>query len=529
MRRFVSVWLPQWPIERRRWQNRQSNGNGRWHPEDIALVQVMASQHGLRITAATSAAQRLGLRIDMPLADARAIYPSVSVETADPDSDAAALRRLALWCRRYSPWTTAHAPDGLAIEITGCAHLFSDEPALLDDLRKRLDAFGLTARLAVAPTIGAAWAVARYAEGRNRIIDGEDARATLVPLPLAAMRLDEDMTADLAVMGLQRVGDLLGKPRAPLTARFGPHVLRRLDQALGLEDETFHPLAPPTLYCAECRFAEPIVQTEAIEHAVERLSQDLSAQLVLAGRGTRSVALELFRVDGHLEALTVRTSSLCCTPEHIARLFRERIEQMGDDLDAGFGFDVMRLSACDVEAFIAKQEILETGNLHAAPPEALGRLLDRLVNRCGSQSLVRFVPRTSHIPERAAKASSVLKHEKKAHDWEAHLRMLQGSDHMGRPLVLLSPPEPITALSEVPDGPPVRFVWNRVSHRVTRADGPERIAPEWWLYAEGSSRRTRDYYRVEDDAGRRYWLFRDGLHDRGDDASPTWFMHGLFA
>jgi protein ImuB len=465
----------------------------------------------------------------MPLADARAICPSVSVDIADPADDATALRRLALWCRRYSPWTTVHAPDSLAIEITGCAHLFGGEAALLDDLQKRLAAFRLTVHLAVASTIGAAWAVAHHANGRNRIIGNKDIRTALTPLPLATLRLDEGTTADLAVMGLQRIGDLLDKPRAPITARFGPHVLKRLEQAFGSEDETFHPLSSPPVYRAERRFVEPVVQTEAVEHIIGELSQDLSAQLALAGQGTRSITLELFRVDGHLETLTARTSSLCCTPEHIARLFRERIGQMGDDLDTGFGFDVMCLNADNVEASIAKQETLETGNLHSSPPEALDHLLDRLINRCGSQNLVKFIPRASHMPERAAKTSPILTHDKKAHDWEAHLRALQGSNDMGRPLVLLSPPEPVTALSTVPDGPPIRFVWNRVSHRVTRADGPERIAPEWWLHNEGSSRRTRDYYRVEDDTGRRYWLFRDGLHNRGDETSPAWFMHGLFA
>jgi len=482
----------------------------------------------LRITAATAAAERLGLRIGMPLADARAICPSVMVEGADPDGDAAALRRLALWCRRYSPWTTVHAPDGLAVDITGCAHLLGGEAALLDDLEKRLEAFGLTARLAVAPTIGAAWAASRYA-AIQRLILGEAMRTFLAPLPLAALRLDDGMVADLAVMGLQRIGDLLGKPRAPLTARFGPHLLQRLDQTLGNEDETFHPLLPPPLYCTECRCVEPIVLAEAIAHAIGRLARELSAQLVLASQGARSVTLDLFRVDGHVETLTVRTSTLCCAPEHLERLFHDRIDRMGDDLDAGFGFDAMRLSASSVEIYTAEQKVLETKSSRPVAPEALAHLLDRLVNRFGAKSLVRFAPRASYIPERAVRALSVLENDKKIHDWPAHLHALQGGDHLGRPLVLLSPPEPIAALSEVPDGPPIRFVWNRVSHRVARADGPERIAPEWWLHAENTSRRTRDYYRVEDATGRRYWLFRDGLHDRGDHDPPAWFVHGLFA
>ena len=198
---------------------------------------MTASQRGLRITAATQAAERSGLCIGMPLADARAMCPSVMVETADADGDAAALRRLVLWCRRYSPWTTVHAPDGIGIEITGCAHLFGGEAALLSDLEERLHAFGLTAHLAAAPTIGAAWAAAHYASEPRRVIAAETLRDFLARLPAAALRLDDTVVADLAMVGLKRIGDLIGKPRAPLAARFGPRLLQRLDQALGREDE----------------------------------------------------------------------------------------------------------------------------------------------------------------------------------------------------------------------------------------------------------------------------------------------------
>ncbi len=489
---------------------------------------MTASQRGLRVTAATEAAEQAGLRIGMPLADARAMSPSVVVETADADGDAAALRRLALWCRRYSPWTTVHAPDGIGIEITGCAHLLGGEAALLIDLEQRLHAFGLTAHLAAAPTIGAAWAAAHYASEPRCIIAVETLQDFLTPLPVAALRLDDTVVADLAMVGLKQIGDLLGKPRAPLVARFGPHLLERLDQALGVEDETFRPLAPPPFYRAECRFAEPIVLTAAIERAIARLAQDLADELVRAGKGVRGVELDLFRVDGLVETLAVRTSALCREPDHLARLFRERLERIGDDFDAGFGFDVMRLSATSVETFTAEQDALQAGDAGAANPDGLTHLLDRFINRFGPRSVVRFAPRASHVPERAVEAVPILGREEGRHDWAAHSSALQGGAHLGRPLLLLSPPEPVTALAEVPDGPPIRFVWNRVSHRVTRADGPERIAPEWWLPSNGERRQTRDYYRVEDEAGRRFWLFREGLHERKDD-EPRWFIHGLFA
>jgi protein ImuB len=488
---------------------------------------VTASQHGLRITAAAEAAERAGLYLGMPLADARAICPSVVVETADPDGDAAALHRLALWCRRYSPWTTVHAPDSIAIEITGCAHLFGGEATLLSDLRKRLCAFGLTPNLAAAPTIGGAWAAAHSASDACCSIAPEELREFIAPLPVASLRLEEAIVADLAMVGLKEIKDLIGKPRAPLAARFGPQLLRRLDQALGEEDETFLPLTPHSLYRAERRFAEPIVLTAAIERAIGRLAQDLAGQLIEAGKGARSVELDLFRVDGWVERLTVRTGALCREPDHLWRLFHERLDRIGDDFDAGFGFDVITLSAFNVEPFVAEQDALQSGGKRSANPDGLAHLLDRFVNRFGAQSITRFAPRASHIPERAMQSVSVLR-EMESHGWAAHLRILQGGTQLGRPLLLLSAPEPVTALSEVPDGPPIRFVWNRISHRVACADGPERIAPEWWLHPAGEDRRTRDYYRIEDETGRRFWLFRRGLYDR-DDTEPNWFIHGVFA
>ena len=488
---------------------------------------MTASKHGLRISATTEAAEQAGLRLDMPLADARAIYPSLTVETADPENDAAALHRLALWCRRYSPWTTVHAPDGIAIEITGCAHLFGGEIKLLSDLEGRLRAFGLTARLAVAPTIGGAWAAARHAVDSPCVVTSSELRKFLARLPVASLRLDEALIDDLSMVGMKQIHDLLGKPRAPLAARFGPQLLQLLDRALGNEDETFHPLTPASSYYAERRFAEPIFTMTAIERAIARLAQDLADRLVEAGKGARRVELDLFRVDGWVERLTVRTGTLCREADHLSRLFRERLDRIGSEFDAGFGFDVIILSAFDIETFVAAQDVLQADVARTADPRTLARLMDRLINRFGARSVTRFAPQASHIPERAVQPTPLTEKQRNS-DWTMHLRSLPDGVQLDRPLLLLSPPEPVTALSEVPDGPPIRFVWNQVAHRVARADGPERISPEWWLHPAGENRRTRDYYRVEDETGRRFWLFRSGLYER-DDAEPHWFIHGVFA
>lgn len=512
-------------------------------PSDAPLALAEPSRHGLRITATGPAAERAGVNPGMPLADARAVCPALAVMPADPDGDAAALRRLAHWCGRYSPWTaldtpTANAsdrevPDGIALDITGCAHLFGGEDAMLDGIADRLAGFGLTARLAAAPTLGAAWAMARHGADVRCIVPDDTTAEALAPLPLAALRLKAATVEAMSRVGLKRVGDLLGKPAAPLAARFGPRLITRLDQALGRQAETVHGLAPPPRHEARRMFAEPIVLSADIERTVAELAEDLATRLADAGIGARRLDLRLYRVDGQVRETTVRTSALCREAAHMVRLFRERLDASTEggtgELDAGFGFDLAVLGALAVEPAVARQDGLGTAGKGAidARPDDVARLLDRFGNRFGFDRVVRYVPHASAIPERAVRTAPVLEASCQV-DWPEHLRALQGGRQIGRPLLLILPPDPVTTLAEVPDGPPVLFEWRRLTHRVVRADGPERLAPEWWRpWAETGSRTTRDYFRVEDTDGRRFWLYREGLYDRPGD-TPRWFLHGVF-
>lgn len=493
-------------------------------PEAGPLVLSISAENGQRIAATNAAADRLGLYAGMGLADARAIYPALKVEAADPEGDGAALKKLALWHQRYSPFTRDEAPDGLLLDIAGCAHLFGGEAALLEELHIRLRSFGLTAKLSIAPTIGAASAMARYGAGERTIVAKETLREGLAPLPVAALRLEAQTVSALAKVGLKRIGDLFGKPRAPLAARFGPLLVRRLDQALGKENETFCALTPPPFYRSAERFAEPIVTLAGVEHAVGRLARNLAETLEKAGKGARRLELALHRVDGWFETLEVRTSAPARDAEHIARLFRERLDRIEDR--AGFGFEVITLDAFDAADVVPHQDGFQAEGARQATDD-LARLLDRFINRFGARNVRRFAPHESFIPERAVCPVSVLRPSAR-HDWENFMQRLEGGVSFSRPLLLFAAPEPVIALSIAPDSPPVRFEWRRVSHRVARADGPERIAPEWWRpAADGESRQTRDYYRVEDEAGRRFWLYRDGLYEREGDA-PRWFIHGLF-
>jgi len=498
------------------------------------MALTAASRHGQRLTAVNAAAERAGLAAGLPLADARALCPALAVAAADPDGDAAALHRLALWCGRYSPWTAVDGPDGIALDITGCAHLFGGETALLGDLHARLSGFGLSARLAAAPTVGAAWAASRHAPGPATIVAADTLAGFLGPLPLAALRLEATTVDALAQVGLKRVRDLQDKPAAPLTARYGPGPVERLDQALGRRSETIHGLLPPALHEARLGFADPIVLTADVERAVATLAEALASQLVGAGVGARRLDLRLWRVDGRVAAVSVRTSRLCRRADHIVRLFRERIGERLDGLggeagDPGSAIELAVLGALAVETAVARQDSLgmPAADDGAALADDVTRLLDRFGNRFGFDRVVRFAPAASAIPERAVREVAVLEPERR-HDWTAHLRAAQGGGHIGRPLLLAAPPDPVTVLAEVPDGPPVLFEWRRVSHRVARADGPERLAPEWWRPRDAAGWLTRDYYRVEDTDGRRFWLFREGLYDRPGDA-PRWFLHGVFA
>ncbi|MHA1525100.1 MAG: Y-family DNA polymerase [Alphaproteobacteria bacterium] len=507
-------------------------------PNAAPLVLSTASQSGAQITATNPAADRHGLYAGMALADARAIFPALLVAPGDPEGDSAALHRLALWCQGYSPLTRPDGPDGLAIDITGCAHLFGGETGLLAHLAARLHNFGLTAKLAVAPTIGGAWAMARHGAGMHTITTPKNLRQHLAPLPVAALRLEEPVIASLAKVGLKQICDLIGKPSAPLAARFGPHLMARLGQALGKQSEIFCPMARAPFYRAQARFADPITTLPAIEAATRHLARDLAQTLTKAGRGARTLALALYRVDGWSERLDVQTSALGLSRDgdHLARLLCERLDKIQDH--AGYGFEALTLSAFDVETATPHQEFLQSDARRVEKAGDLARLLDRLINRFGAGNVARFTPHASYIPERAVRAVPALRKAAR-HNWAAHARAMQGAPCLGRPFLLLPRPEPVTTLSEVPDGPPTRFEWRRISHRVTRADGPERIAPEWWCQSDtehqidaerqitAKHRQTRDYYRIEDDTGRRFWLYRDGLHDRKGDI-PRWFIHGVF-
>lgn len=471
----------------------------------------------LRICALNDAAAALDLKSGMPLADARAMYPSLLVHEADRQADAILLEAVADWCDHYTPLVGLDPPDGLLLDISGCAHLFGGEAALARDIVTRLSQQGLQAQVASAGTVGCAWTMARY--GAVSVVANDATQDVLLPLPLAALRLDAENVAALAQVGLKRIVDVVTRTRAPLTARFGENLLRQLDLALGRENESIRPRLPLPRYMAERRFPDPIALESDVLGVIEQLARELSHVLERRGEGARLLQVVLFRADGRVYRLDAGTGAPLRDPARMQRLFVERLAVIGDECDPGFGYDVIRLSALAAERLDPVQSGL-AGEDHAAE---LAHLVDRLSARFGARRLTRLVPRDTHIPEYAVAAvpAQAARHAPNVAPVE------QDSLAPTRPLRLFQRPEPIEAVAEVPDGPPVRFRWRHVLHDVAVAEGPERIAMQWWRDDEGRAL-TRDYFRVESKNGARVWLYREGLFER-ETANPRWFLHGLFA
>ena len=478
------------------------------------------------LIAVDAAAARCGLHAGLALTQARAMHPALDAVPEDLGADAQLLDEIADWCLRYTPLVACDAPDGLLLDITGCAHLYGGEAALIDDLAARLERAGFAVSVAVAGSIGAAYAAARYgAPGRHA---NGDERRLLTPLPLAALRLPPQTVASLARVGLKRIGDIVDLPRAPLTARFGGEVVRQLDRALALEDEPLTPRLPVAPYVAEQRFPEPIAREEDVLAIAERLAQRLKAALERRGDGARRLELTLFRTDGAVRRIAAGTSRPIRDAAEIRALFTERLAALADALDPGFGFDMARLSVLVAEP-CAPEQIGIGGGDNA---REVNRLVDRLSARLGSQRVRRLMAQDSHLPELAC-VSGPAQATGSDDGWASFRQYRDAVELSPRPLRLFARPEPIETVAEVPDGPPLRFRWRRALHEVIFADGPERIAGAWWSEHGGQApgKLARDYFRVEDKSGLRFWLFRAGLYrDLAPGGTPpAWFVHGMFA
>jgi protein ImuB len=542
MQRIVSLWFPHLPIERLK---RALMAKGLSSPllsAHVPFVLVTPGARGLRLAACNDEARARGLQPGERLADARAKVPDLASAVHEPTGDAASLLRMARWAERWSPWVAMDPPDGLLLDVTGVAHLFGGEAMLVADMTGRFGKLNVTARAGLAGTAPAARAIARFGQLGSPIVAEGAERTALATLPVEALDLDADTVMTLRRAGLKRIGQLYDVPRASLARRFRAkdrhaRLMERLDASLGLTQTPLSPLSPPVEFAVRHSVMEPLKSHDGVLAMLEHLTRTLCLKLTKAGEGAVYLELALYRADGSRAIVQAGLSRPSARAEHLERLLAPRLEK----IDMGFGVDAASLKARETQALSAVQETL-TGEGGAGTE--LAELADRIAAREDGAPVSVNLPAGSHQPERAedvkgfGEAGKTFLHGPHPSDREAGFaRARAGVEQSStavsdkqRPITLLDRPEEIDVIASVPDGPPVRFTWRHVARKVLKASGPERLAPDWWRRPDrpGHRPRTRDYYTVEDEAGRRYWIYREGLYEEQDRPAPSWFVHGLF-
>lgn len=478
-------------------------------PVDQPLVMIAREGSRRLVAAANAAAIAAGLRVGMPASKAQALVADLIIEDLRPEEDRKELDRLALWfLRNYAPIVAVDPPDGIVIDTTGADHLHGNETLMLTGMINRLFAMGFAARAAIADSWGAAHALARYRANPALVLPEGEAAPAVLGLPVAALRLEVGTVTALRTLGFDSIGDLAATPRAPLALRFGPEIGRRLDQALGRAAEPIDPIRTADAIEARRAFAEPISAAETIARYVGMLVMRLCGMLEEQGTGVRRLDLILHRVDNTVQVVRAGTAKPVRDAGRLSKLLCDRI----DKIDPGFGIEVMTLSAVHCEPLDATQTI---SSLIEEPEAEVGELIDVIANR--GHRVYRLAALESDVPERSFAAMPAL-----AEDDE-----LGWPVEWPRPSRLLLHPEPIQCMALLPDHPPASFTWRGSRHPVKRADGPERVFGEWWK-RDKELGAVRDYFVVENEAGERFWIFRQGDGEHADSGSGSWFLQGIF-
>ena len=498
-KRFVAIWFRYLKTD--------------WYARRISVLNKLAfvltaTDHGRDIVVERNAmAERLGISTGMAFADARAIFPSLHKMDDKPDHASQILHGLAEWCIRYTPCVVIDLPDGLILDASGCTHLWGGEENYLADIQKRLAGFGYNVRISIAGTIGAAWAVSRFGENGTIVKSGEQ-YAELLHLPAASLRIDPGTNERLYKLGLREVKDFANMKRPALRRRFGQELITRIDQAMGITEETLQPIHPVEPFEARLPSLEPIVTRAGIEIALQTLLDDLCKKLASEGKGLRSSVFKCFRVDGKVESIEIGTNRATHNATHLFKLFEIKL----DSIEPALGIEYFLLEAKQVEDVNPIQEKLweRSAGLHNTH---VLELLDRFAGRFSSNSIHRYLPDEHYWPERSYKLAGSIT-ETPTTTWNAG---------RPRPVQLLPQPQSIDVTAPIPDYPPMNFRYKGKLHKIIKADGPERIEQEWWLQ-QGEH---RDYYAVEDDEGQRFWVYRSGHYDA--EKFEGWFIHGFFA
>lgn len=495
----MAIWFPQLLAE--------GMLRRRPHLKD-ALFVLAAPEHGrMRITAVCPAAQKHGIAVGMAVADARALVGNIQVLDDEPQLSLRLLTGLGHWCIRYTPVVATDLPDGLLLDVSGCAHLWGGEARYAADIQNRLEGFGYTTRVAIAGTMGTAWALARYGKQPVMRTPSGEERMTLFSLPPAALRLENSIVERLQKLGLCTIGHFIHMGRSILRRRFGVGLLDRMDQAFGWKDEPLIPLQPVEPFQERLPCLEPIVTRSGIEIALQQLLNDLCERLVKEGKGLRKAVFKAYRVDGEVQSIEIGTHLPSQQATHLFKLFELKIEQ----IEPALGIELFVLEAPNVQKARSSQEALWHSS--TVNDTRLAQLLDQLTGKLGKDIVHRYLPDEHYWPERSARQAKELS-EQPATAWR---------DDRPRPIRLLRNPEPVEVAAPIPDYPPMHFRHKGQLHTIKKADGPERIEQEWWIQVG----EHRDYYIVEDETGARYWLFRLG-HYTGE-KPQQWFLHGYFA
>jgi protein ImuB len=510
-KRFVTIWFRHLKTD--------------WHsirqPFLKSIPFVLAiPDHGRKIiTASNIHAQQQSIDPGMVVADAKAILPSLQVIDDDPKLAEKILKSIAKFCIRYTDAVSIDLPDGLILDVTGCAHLWGGEKNYITEINSRLSNRGYHVRATIADTIGAAWAIAHYG-GSSPIIETHKQTEAILNLPPPALRLEEEVTDRLYKLGLRKISQFIHMPRPALRRRFGMFTLLRIDQALGNEEEKIQPIIPIEVCRERLSCLEPIVTLTGITIALEQLLETICTKLKKEGKGIRKVIFSGFRVDNKIEKVEVGTNRATANPKHLFKLFEEKIQT----IEPALGIELFMIEPTKTEKLYTRQEKI-WNNSGSLDEPAIAELMDRLTNRFGPAPIIRYEPDERHMPENSYKKADSL--FSLTDDRMTVDRLPMTVDRMTvdrpRPIHLLPLPEPIEVTAPIPDYPPMNFRYQNKLHTIKKADGPERIEPEWWI-AEG---RHRDYYAVEDETGARYWIFRAGHYSA--DRSPNWFIHGFFA
>lgn len=479
-------------------------------PPEVPLILKGSDGRRRVVLEADRAAEALGIHIGMPVAKAQVLVADLVIHDADLVADMTDLETLARWAlRTYSPLVAADPPNGIIMEISGAAHLHGGEAALLEGLIRALADKGFEARAAVADSWGAAHALARFISKPVVVLPKDTGGRALPSLPIGALRLPSGMAESLRVLGFETVGDLVAQPRAPLIHRFGPMLGRRLDQMFGRLDEPIDPVDLPDVTEVRRLFAEPIGAPETIARYTGKLARQLCDALEGKGLGVKQADLLFTRTDNRIEAIRVGLAQPMRDVKRLTRLLCDKVETV----DPGFGIEHMRLIATHAEPLLHKQV-----STMDDPASDIATLLDILSNRIGTERIYRLAPVESDVPERSMRKAPALG---AAPDgvWPPH---------WPRPVRLLSKPERIATLAQLPDYPPKAFIWRGIRHLVIAADGPERIFGEWWR-RDAEMLAVRDYFRVELNTGERLWIYRSGDGEDDKTGSREWFLHGIFA